>query len=145
LGLSRSFQGFCGSLGEDVGPHFGNVSVEFLCLDSIALCFQLRFHAREGPEQQLGEVAEGDGILAVDQLAGTQFNDIGEEGVYLLGGSKVAGGVEKFGGESFRIWLGRCGFAEVMGTQGVLVRSGEHAAALAARTDVLALLIGVVL
>jgi hypothetical protein len=93
-------------LSDDVGPHFGNVSVDFLCLDNITLCFQLPLHAREGPEQQLGEVAEGEGVLAVDQLAGTQFDDIGEEGVDLAGGSKVTGGVEKFCGESFRIGLG---------------------------------------
>ena len=54
LGFSRSFGGFCSSLGEDVGPHFGNVSVDFLCLDNITLCFQLPLQAREGPEQQLG-------------------------------------------------------------------------------------------
>jgi hypothetical protein len=116
-----------------VGPHFGNVSVEFFCLDSIALCFQLRFHAREGPEQQLGEVAESDGILAVDHLAGTQF---GEEGVYLLGGSKVAGGVEKFCGESFEIGLRGGRLPEMLRAERIVIARDEQAATAAAGVDV---------
>jgi hypothetical protein len=94
----------------------------------------------ESAEQQLGQVAEGDCVLAVDKLAGAQFDDVAKEDVHVAGGSQVAGGVEKFLGESLLIRLGPCGLPEVMGTQGILVRSSKHAAALAARADVLTLL-----
>jgi hypothetical protein len=94
----------------------------------------------------LGEVAEGEGVAAVEVSAGELFGDVGEEGVDAVGSVEIAGASEEFGSESFRIRLiGELGkglrLAKVIGTERFVV-DAEHAAMLAARTEVLALIGG---
>jgi len=95
----------------------------------------------DGVEEELREVADGESVLAVNALASELLDGVGEERIDAVGGVEVAGGVEKLGGESSGIGLGGAGLAKMKRTEGFVV-DAEHAAVLAARTDVLALIGG---
>ena len=100
----------------------------------------------DGVEEELGEVTEGESVAAADALASELFGDVGEEGVDAFGGVEIAGSGEKLGGERFGIGLigerGKgLGLAKVIGTERFVV-DAEHAAMLAARTEVLTLIGG---
>jgi len=96
--------------------------------------------AGDGVEEELGEVADGEGVAAVDALASKHFGDVGEERVDAVGGVEIAGGLEEFGGEDFRIGLGGDVLLEVMGAERVVSGSDEHAATTAGGVDVRALI-----
>jgi len=97
--------------------------------------------AGNGVEEELREVADGESVLAVNTLASELLDGVGEKRVDAIGGVEVAGGVEELGGERFGIGLGGASLTKVIGTEGFVVNA-EHAAVLAARTDVLALIGG---
>ena len=92
-----------------------------------------------GVEEHLREVAEGEGVCAVDALARELFDGVGEERVDTVGGVEIAGAIEKLGGEGFGIGLRDASLTKVIGTERFVVNA-EHAAMLAARADVLALI-----
>lgn len=88
--------------------------------------------AGNGVEEELREVTEGQGVLAVNALANELLDGVGEEGVDAIGGVEIAGAVEELGGEGFRIrWRG-LGKAEVERAKRIAARSAEHTATLAA-------------
>lgn len=103
----------------------------------------LLLHTGDGVEEELREVADGEGVLAVNALAGELADGIGEESVDALGGVEVAGPVEELGGDGFGIGLGRGLLLKVMRTEGVVRGSDGHATATTGGVEVTAL-IGVV-
>ena len=54
-------------------------------------------HGGNGPQQELGEVAEGGGFLAGNTALREQAEDLGEGAVHAAGGGEVAAGGIKFG------------------------------------------------
>ena len=94
-----------------------------------------------GVEEHLREVAHGEGVGAVDALARELLDGVGEERVDAVSGVEIAGTVEELSSESFGIGLRGASLTKVIRTEGFVVNA-EHAAMLAARTDVLALIGG---
>lgn len=95
--------------------------------------------AGNGVEEELPEVTEGQGILAVNALASELLGGVGEEGVDSIGGVELAGAVEELRGEDFGIRWSGLGKAEVERAKRIAVRSAEHTAALAAGVVIVAL------
>lgn len=95
--------------------------------------------AGDGVEEELGEVAEGEGVATVEAAAGKLLDGVGEEGVDAVGGVEVAGPGEEFRGEEFGIGLGGEVLLKVVGAEGVVGWSDEHAAATAGAVDMTAL------
>jgi hypothetical protein len=97
-----------------------------------ALGVQSFLHAGESAEEQLGNIREGYGVLAINALAGELSGNVSKKSVDFAGCGEVAGLVEKLGGEGFRIGLGGLGLAEMMGAEPVVVGRKVHAATAAA-------------
>jgi hypothetical protein len=96
-------------------------------------------NAGDGVEEELREVADGEGVAAVNALASELLDDVGEERVDAVGGVEIAGSLEKLSGERFGIGLGGLRLTEVIRAKRFVV-DAKHAAMLAARTNVLALI-----
>jgi hypothetical protein len=122
------------------GLHFGDTFIGFRKGESFAEGLRMMLAVREAAKEQLREVAESDGVLAVDVLVGELFGDVAEQGVDVASGSEVAGLVEEFGGESFRVGLSRRGLLQVIRAKRIVTRCDEHAAATTASVDVIALI-----
>ena len=136
-----SFLRACGgTAGEETCAHSGKVFVHGYDGTSFAVGFANFFHAGESPKKELGEVAEGDGLLAVDAFEGKLFGDVGEQGVDFAGGAEVAGLVEKIGGLGFRIRLQGLGLPEMVLAEPVVAGGKVHAATTTARVYVIALI-----
>ena len=95
--------------------------------------------AGNGVEEELREIADGERVATVDALTSELLDDVSEKRVDAVGGVEIAGGFEQLGGESFGIGLGWPGETKVIGAKRFVV-DAEHAAMLAAGTDVLALI-----
>ena len=99
----------------------------------------LLLNAGNGIEQELGEVTDGHGVLAVDAPASELLDGVGEERVDAIGGVEVAGAVEEVGGEGFGIGLGGVVLLEMLSAEGVMSGSDGHAAAATGGVNVTAL------
>ena len=99
----------------------------------------LFLNAGNGIEEELGEVADGHGVLAVNALASELLDGVGEERVDAIGGVEITGTVEELGGEGFGIGLGGEVLLEMLSTEGVVSGSDSHAAAATGGVDVTAL------
>ena len=99
----------------------------------------LLLNAGNGIEEELREVADGEGVAAVNALASELLDGVGEEGVDAVGGVEVAGGVEQLGGDGFGIGLRGEVLLKVMGTKGVMRGSYGQAAAATGSVEVSAL------
>lgn len=99
----------------------------------------LLLNAGNGIEKELREVADGEGVAAVNALASELLDGVGEEGVDAVGGVEVAGRVEKFGGDGFGIGLRGEVLLKVMGAKGVMRGSDGQAAAATGGVEVSAL------
>jgi hypothetical protein len=87
----------------------------------------------------LGEVAQGDGVLAVEITKDVLADDVGEEGVDRKGFGKVRDiAQERFGHERFFFAVGEDLFADVVRTESGIF-AGEHAASSTLGVDVGAL------
>jgi hypothetical protein len=148
LGLAEARLGLREGLGAEelaggVGLGLGEALVaNFLSFAGVDRVL-LRLDGGEGAEEELGEIADGEGVAAVDAAVGELLGDVGEESVDAIGGIEIAGSGEEFGGEDFGIGLvvelGKgLRLAKVIGAERFVV-DAEHAAVLAAGRDVLAL------
>lgn len=96
-------------------------------------------NAGNNVEEELREVADGESVATINALASELLDDVSEERVDAVGGVEIAGGCEKLGGKSFGIGLRSLRQTKVIRTESFVV-DAEHAAMLAAGTDVLALI-----
>lgn len=92
-----------GLLGAGAGAGFRDGFAESLFGLSGANGLVLLLNAGNGIEEELREVADGKGVVAVNALVGKLPDGVGEEDVDAIGGVEVAGGVEEFGGDGFGV------------------------------------------
>jgi hypothetical protein len=104
-----------------------------------ALDFGIAFHAAVAVQEQLGEIAEGDGVPAAEAFVDKLLDDIAEKGVDGLRVDEVLEALQEVLGEGFALFLAVPErLAGVKWAKQGTGKSDEHVAAVAFDVEVLA-------